>query len=131
MASLEEIPTTILDIVADCYQAYEIALQNPDEFDSYVMGIQLHWQPIIHLILDSDLQAVDDLLPLNDMFSCLSLEADEYAQVFSDQLTDLYQACENYELFEPHWAEMEPILSSYLEQFQNNEVQPEESMVVG
>ena len=131
MESLDEIPNTILYIVADCYQAYEIAQQNPDDFDRYVMGIQLHWQPIIHLILDSDLQAVDDLHPLNDMLSCLSLSADEYAQVFSDQLTDLYQACENYELFEPHWAEMEPILSSYLEQFQNNEVQPEEPMVVG
>jgi len=119
MVSIEEITLHILDIVADCYEAYDIARQEPEEFESFVMGALLHWHAIVNLILESEHPNISDLHSLNDMLSCLNLTAEEYEQVFADQLADLYNACYNYQPFEPYLNdEFGTTLNDYLEQVQ-------------
>lgn len=114
--TLDEITRTILLIIADCYEAYIAAREEPEEYERIAMAALLHWQPEIYRILESEHLNIGDLHPLNDILSCLTLTPEEYEQTYAEQLEDLYNACYEYEPFEPFLeGDFGTTLNDYLE----------------
>lgn len=100
--TLEEITDTIADIISDCFHAYVTVREgSEDDYDRIAMDALLHWQSEVNRILESDHPNIGDLHSINDMLSCLTLTSEEYEGVYADQLEDLYNACYDYEPFEP------------------------------
>ena len=98
--TLDEITGTILLIIADCYEAYVAAREEPEEYERIAMAALLHWQHEVNRILESNHPNIGDLHALNDLLSCLTTTPEEYEQTYAEQLEDLYNACYDYEPFE-------------------------------
>lgn len=120
----------ILGILADCCDAYQIALQTPDDFPWRAAAILAHLTPIVMNILDSNLPDIQELECLNNMITFLTLDVEEFIAFFPEQVENLIEVCGNYAPFQPYWVEMESQLNSYLQQIQVEEVL-EEQMVNG
>jgi len=119
--TLEEITDTITNIIADCSEAYIIVREGPEtpeeDYERIAMAALLHWQPKVNRILESNLPNIGDLHALNDLLSCLTMTSEEFEGVYGNQLEDLYNACYDYEPFEPFLeGDFGVSLNDYLEQ---------------
>jgi hypothetical protein len=124
----------ILGIVADCRDAYQIALQTPDDFPWRAAAILSHLTPIVMNILASDLPDIQELECLNDMITFLTLDVEEFIAFFPEQLENMIEVCGTYAPLQPYWDEMEMRLNRYLQQIQGEERLEQvldEQMVIG
>jgi hypothetical protein len=127
---IRRVKRQILNMVAELADVYQLALETPDEFPWQAAAISVHWTPIVRRILASQLQDIQELECLNNMIAFLDLDVEEFITFLPEQVEEVIDACANYTLFEPHWAEMEPVLIGHLRRFQVEEVQ-EEQMAFG
>jgi hypothetical protein len=96
----EELPDTpeaiaerILDIIADCDEAFKA--ETDEDFEEIAMSTPNHWQSVVHHILSLH----PALFPLNNLLSLLSLDKAEFQQSYRDLLLDLNNTCREYEPF--------------------------------
>ena len=96
----EELPDTpeaiakrILDIIADCDEAFKA--ETDEDYEDNAMSALNHWQSVVHHILSIH----PALFPLNNLLSLLSFDKAEFQQSYRDLLLDLNNTCREYEPF--------------------------------
>ena len=111
----------VLEIFANCVEAFRIARETPDEFDWQAAAISAHLTPIVMRILASGLPEIEELVGLNSLVAFLELDVEEFISSFPEQVEDVINACANYTPLDPYWAEMEPVLIGHLQRMQGEE----------